>query len=150
MALTTRVMLDILSVCTNPLDLRTPRSKMRVRDVESFAAQTDNNIIWNDTRVIAGGALDAIDLYTQTDAFDRVIAFEYGALLYVKTDQPIDVVFDGGVSANLYAGGSLLWMVPISRADLSHLGHNPLLSLTNVSASPANVDVVVMGRGAIL
>ncbi len=70
------------------------------------------NAIWHDERLVAGGALDIIDLTTLTDSFGQSLAFTKVRLLYIQNlaVTGADITMSVGKSGSVSNSFSDSWM----------------------------------------
>ena len=165
MALTASIKLAIASLATGSLDIERLTSSIdrtwKIDLVDGVGAGQANKI-FSDTRTLASGASETLDLVgTLTDAFGASITLTKTKMILIAADPANTTVLTIGNVANgivapfgaathslsVPPGGMVLVATPDLAAFPVVAGTGDLLKIANAAGAGANYDIVVIGVG---
>jgi len=164
MAVSAKVAISIAATLTGTPDNGTSRTELDVGAVADVANGTGNgqaNLVWSDTRTLASGANETIDLRALTDAHGAAVAFaEVGSIV-------IEALAANSTNLTFGDGASEPWVAPWGGVDAAlvltpgaRVGfHSPAgyavandsadkLYVVNGSGAAATYKIGILGRNA--
>lgn len=165
MALDTRLYLELVANYTSPSDLTTaaaPVTLKRQVNLTSGTGAGQADVMWADTRTVAGSATDTIDLTGTltgllggTASFARVKGLIVAAAGANTTNIQITrpgsnavPLFSAAANLAVKPGGLFAWFDPSAAGVVVTAGTGDLLDMVNSGGSPATYDVVIIGAAS--
>jgi len=168
MALTSKIITNIVSTLTNPLDLTTPAAPHAIKKSLALATGTGANqadLVFSDTRTLGASANEDLDLAgVLTDPFGIVMTFARIKMMYFfAAAANTNNVEIGGAAATQFVnwvnaaadviilrpGGVFLLTAPDATAYAVGAGASDFLRVTNGAAGTSvTYDIVLIGASA--
>lgn len=146
------------------LDLDTVLDTLNINTGISWAFGTganQANCLWHDTRTLADGGTETIDLYasgTEVDAFGGALTMAALKLLYIKNNSDdatlkvlgtavtaIPILSDPSDIIEIGPGGFLLWALPTAAGLDITTNKNLKIEHDGTGSDTMDVDIVAMG-----
>lgn len=167
MALTTKIVTQVLATLTSPLDLSTPADALEYTSRLSWSSGTGANaadMMWHDQRTLAASGTENIDLAgSLTGAFGTTLTFARikGLVVGAASGNTNDVQVIRGASNGLAVflangdglsvkpGGFVAWFSPGATSVAITAGSSDILTITNSAGSTSvTYDIVIIGASA--
>lgn len=167
MALTAKIVSQVVATLTSPLDLSTPTDALDYTQRISLTSGTGANqadMMWHDTRTLAASASENIDLAgSLTGAFGTTLTFARikGLVVAAASGNTNDVQVARGSSNGftmflaasdgflVKPGGHFSWWAPGATGVAVTAGTGDILTITNSAGSTSvTYDIVILGASA--
>lgn len=167
MALTTKVVTQVIASLTSPLDLSTPTDALDYTQRIALTSGTGANqadMMWHDTRTLAASGTENIDLAgSLTGAFGTTLTFARikGLVVAAASGNTNDVQVARGSSNGFLMflaasdgflvkpGGYFCWFAPGATGVAVTAGSSDILTITNSAGSTGvTYDIVIIGASA--
>lgn len=167
MALTAKLVAQIVANLTSDLDLTDPAANLDVKKLVNLASGTGLNQadrIWSDTRTIAASGTDSLDLagsledalgnaFTPARVKALLVAAASGNSNNVNVTRPaangVPLFLAAGDGIPVRPGGTLMWFAPDATGVAVTAGTGDLIDIVNSGGGTSvTYDIVILGASA--